>query len=85
MDMMTVYLIAALAPLAGAIVAGFFGRAIGRAGAHSVTIGGVAISAIASAVVFHDVWQGNLLQMHRLQRFTHLPTRWVGTTTSPTV
>ncbi len=60
MDMMNVYLIAALAPLAGAIVAGLFGRQIGRAGAHWVTIIGVAVSMIASAVVFRDVMQGNL-------------------------
>ena len=33
-----------LAPLLGAILAGLFGRRIGRAGAHSVTILGVATS-----------------------------------------
>ena len=33
-----------LAPLAAAIVAGLFGRVVGRAGAHTVTILGVAIS-----------------------------------------
>jgi len=60
MNMMSVYLVAALAPLAGAIVAGFFGRQIGRAGAHWVTIIGVAVSMIASAIVFRDVMQGNL-------------------------
>jgi len=60
MNMMSVYLVAALAPLAGAIVAGFFGRQIGRAGAHWVTIFGVAVSMIASAIVFRDVMQGNL-------------------------
>ena len=60
MNMMSVYLVAALAPLAGAIVAGLFGRAIGRSGAHSVTIAGVAISMLASAIVFGDVMQGNL-------------------------
>jgi NADH-quinone oxidoreductase subunit L len=60
MNMMSVYLVAALAPLAGAIIAGLFGRPIGRAGAHWVTIIGVTISMIASAVVFYDVMQGNL-------------------------
>jgi NADH-quinone oxidoreductase subunit L len=39
-----VFLTIVLAPLAAAIVAGFFGKQIGRAGAHSVTIIGVAIS-----------------------------------------
>ena len=58
--MMSVYLVAALAPLGGAIVAGLFGRLTGRAGAHRVTIAGVALSTVASAVVFYDVMQGNL-------------------------
>jgi NADH-quinone oxidoreductase subunit L len=60
MDMMTVYLVAALAPLAGAIVAGLFGRLTGRVGAHRVAIAGVALSTVASTVVFYDVMQGNL-------------------------
>jgi len=60
MNMMSVYLVAALAPLAGAIIAGLFGRAIGRAGAHWVTILGVTLSMIASAIVLRDVMQGNL-------------------------
>jgi NADH-quinone oxidoreductase subunit L len=54
-----VYLIVPLAPLAGAIVAGLFGRAIGRAGAHWVTIVGVGISFVASCAVFADVLNGN--------------------------
>jgi NADH-quinone oxidoreductase subunit L len=54
-----VYLIVPLAPLAGAIVAGLFGRLIGRAGAHWVTIVGVGISFAASCVVFVDVLNGN--------------------------
>ena len=41
---MNALLIIALAPLLGAIVAGLFGKQIGRAGAHSVTIGSVAVS-----------------------------------------
>ena len=44
-----------LAPLAGAIVAGLFGRSVGRAGAHSVTIAGVAVSTVLSLVVFNRV------------------------------
>ncbi len=42
------YLIIALAPLAGAIVAGLLGRKIGRAGAHWVTILTVGLSCILS-------------------------------------
>ena len=59
MDMQTLYLIVPLAPLFGAIAAGFFGRLIGRAGAHVVTIAGVAVSFIASVAVFQDVLAGN--------------------------
>jgi NADH-quinone oxidoreductase subunit L len=53
------YLIVAFAPLVGAIIAGLFGKQIGRKGAHTVTILGVAISFIASCVVFADVLAGN--------------------------
>jgi NADH-quinone oxidoreductase subunit L len=45
----------ALAPLAGAVIAGFFGKAIGRRGAHVVTILGVLVSFIASLVVLKAV------------------------------
>jgi len=57
--MKTLYLIVPLVPLAGAIVAGLFGRAIGRAGAHWVTILSVAVSFAASCVIFADVMAGH--------------------------
>ncbi|MFC0402099.1 NADH-quinone oxidoreductase subunit L [Paraburkholderia rhizosphaerae] len=47
-----------LASLAGSLIAGLFGKTIGRAGAHSVTILGVAISFVLSAIVFLDVQNG---------------------------
>ncbi len=47
-----------LAPLAAAIVAGLFGRVVGRAGAHTVTILGVAISFGLSAKVFWELLGG---------------------------
>ena len=47
-----------LAPLAGAVIAGFFGKAIGRAGAHSVTILGVLLSFVISVLVLQDVLAG---------------------------
>ena len=47
-----------LAPLAGSLIAGLFGKTIGRAGAHTVTILAVAISFILSAMVFLDVQNG---------------------------
>ena len=47
-----------LAPLAAATVAGLFGRVVGRAGAHTVTILGVAVSFGLSAKVFWDLLGG---------------------------
>jgi len=58
--MKTLYLLVPLAPLAGSIIAGLFGRAIGRAGAHSVTILSVLVSFLASSVILADVLQGNV-------------------------
>ncbi|MCC7200522.1 MAG: NADH-quinone oxidoreductase subunit L, partial [Gammaproteobacteria bacterium] len=46
-----IYLTIVLAPLAAAIVAGFLGRWVGRAGSHTVTILGVATSFALSAWV----------------------------------
>ena len=57
--MKTLYLLVPLAPLAGAIIAGLFGKAIGRAWSHRVTILGVLISFLVSVFVFRDVMQGN--------------------------
>jgi NADH-quinone oxidoreductase subunit L len=48
----------ALAPLAGALVAGLFGKAVGRRGAHTVTILGVLVSFIGSAMVLMQVLDG---------------------------
>ena len=48
---MTLYLLIALAPLAGCLLAGLFGNQIGRKGAHTATILGVGISAVLSAQV----------------------------------
>ncbi|OYD53170.1 NADH-quinone oxidoreductase subunit L [Thauera propionica] len=58
-DMQTLYLLVPLAPLAGAILAGLFGKTIGRAGAHIVTILGVAVALAASVVIYQDVQAGN--------------------------
>ncbi len=58
--MKSIYLTIALAPLIGAIIAGLFGKKIGRVGAHSVTIAGVGISFLLSLVAFkHIVIDGN--------------------------
>ncbi|TVT54298.1 MAG: NADH-quinone oxidoreductase subunit L [Azoarcus sp. PHD] len=58
-DMQKLYLLVPLAPLFGAIMAGLFGKAIGRAGAHIVTILGVAVALVASVVIYQDVQAGN--------------------------
>ncbi len=44
-----------LAPLVGAVVAGLFGKTVGRRGAHSITILGVLIAFILSAMVLKSV------------------------------
>lgn len=44
-----------LAPLAGAIVAGFFGKTVGRRGSHMVTILGVLVAFIISAMTLYSV------------------------------
>ena len=49
--MQAYYLAIVLAPLAAALVAGLFGKAIGRAGAHWVTILAVGLSFVLSALV----------------------------------
>ena len=53
--MQWIYLTIVLAPLLAAIIAGLFGKIIGRTGAHSVTILGVAISCALSFVVLYKI------------------------------
>src|SRR5580765_6973510 len=57
--MKSLYLLVPLAPLAGAILAGLFGQALGRVWSHRVTILGVLISFLLSVFVFIDVLKGN--------------------------
>jgi NADH-quinone oxidoreductase subunit L len=57
--MTLLYLLVPIAPLLGAIVAGFFGRAIGRVNAHRVAITGVTVALLASLVILADVLSGN--------------------------
>jgi len=53
--MQGMYLTIALAPLVAAVVAGLFGRLIGRAGAHSIAIAGVALSCALSLYVLKGI------------------------------
>ncbi|UJP06477.1 MAG: NADH-quinone oxidoreductase subunit L [Nitrosomonas sp.] len=57
--MQKLYLLVPLAPLLGSIIAGLFGRLIGREWSHRVTIGLVFVSLLASIVIFMDVLEGN--------------------------
>ena len=58
--MQKLYLLVPLAPLAGALLSGVFGWAIGRRGAHVITILGMIVCTVASGVVFYDVLHGNV-------------------------
>jgi NADH-quinone oxidoreductase subunit L len=57
--MQKLYLVVPLAPLVGAILAGLFGWAIGRRGAHIVTIAGMIVCTVCAGIVFKDVLDGN--------------------------
>ncbi|MCW5575685.1 MAG: NADH-quinone oxidoreductase subunit L [Burkholderiales bacterium] len=59
-EMQKLYLLVPLAPLAGAVIAGLFGWAIGRRAAHVVTILGMAVCLAASFLVYRDVMAGNV-------------------------
>ena len=50
-----IYLAIPLASLLGALIAGFFGKQIGRSGAHCVTIIGVAVSFVLSLIVLNGI------------------------------
>ncbi|HKR75646.1 MAG TPA: NADH-quinone oxidoreductase subunit L, partial [Rhodanobacter sp.] len=55
----SILLTIALAPLVGCLLAGFLGKQIGRAGAHSVTILGLLISCgLSFYVLYQLVWGG---------------------------
>lgn len=54
-DMKFIYLAIVLSPLLGSIIAGLFGRVIGRSGAHWITIIGVGISSILSLYAYKHI------------------------------
>src|SRR5689334_20037892 len=56
--MKALYLMIPLAPLLGAVVAGLFGRQVGRAGAHWAAILGVLVSFVCSVLVLFQVLHG---------------------------
>ncbi len=59
-EMQKLYLLVPLAPLAGALIAGLFGRVIGPTWSHRVTIALMLVCVAASVTVFMDVLQGNI-------------------------
>ena len=62
-----IHLTIVLAPLAAAIIAGLFGRQIGRAGAHWLTILGVGVSFVLSAMVLKNLyWDGGTAENYDL-------------------
>lgn len=57
--MENLYLLVPMAPLLGSIMVGLFGKQIGLAWSHRITISLVAISFVSSLIVFMDVLEGN--------------------------
>jgi len=55
-NMENIYLAIVLAPLTGSIIAGLFGKLIGRSGAHWVTITAVGISFILSLLAYYHIF-----------------------------
>src|SRR6202048_1593616 len=53
--MQPIYLTIAWAPLVAAVIAGLFGKSIGKAGAHGVTISGVGVSCVLSFYVLYRI------------------------------
>lgn len=58
--MQKLYLLAPLAPLAGALIAGFFGRLIGPTWSHRIAIALMVVCVAASVIIFLDVLKGNI-------------------------
>ena len=54
--METIYLLVVLSPLIASVIAGLFGRQIGRSGAHWITIIGVGISCILSLIAYKHIF-----------------------------
>lgn len=59
-DIQKLYLLVPLAPLLGAVLAGLFGRALGRRASHVITIAGVAVAFVLSVLIWQDVCAGHI-------------------------
>ena len=60
MDIQSYYLLVPLAPLLGAIVAGLFGKLLGRKMTHRIVIALVGLSLFSSIKIFQDVMAGHM-------------------------
>ncbi|OGS90733.1 MAG: NADH-quinone oxidoreductase subunit L [Gallionellales bacterium GWA2_60_18] len=60
MSLQSLYLLVPVAPLLGAVIVGLFGKCLGRAWSHRITIALVAVSFFASLAIFNDVLAGNV-------------------------
>ena len=60
MDIQSYYLLVPFAPLLGAIVAGLFGKLLGRKMTHRIAIALIGVSLFASIKIFQDVMAGHL-------------------------
>lgn len=58
MDKASIYFLIPLFPLIGALIAGFFGRALGKLGSHLITILGVTLACIGSFWALFDLIGG---------------------------
>ncbi|GAA0888504.1 NADH-quinone oxidoreductase subunit L [Rhodanobacter soli] len=61
----SILLIIALAPLVGCVLAGFLGKFLGRAGSHTVTILGVAVSCALSFLVLYQLTLGGAVEYNQ--------------------
>ncbi|HTH67815.1 MAG TPA: NADH-quinone oxidoreductase subunit L, partial [Rhodanobacter sp.] len=61
----SILLTIALAPLVGCVLAGFLGKFLGRAGSHSITILGVAVSCALSFYVLYQLTVGGAAEYNQ--------------------
>lgn len=61
----SILLTIALAPLIGCVLAGFLGKFLGRAGSHTITILGVAVSCALSFLVLYQLTMGGAVEYNQ--------------------
>ena len=76
MTMQQLYLVVPLVPLVASIVVGLWGNKMPRAASHWITILAVAVSFVASVVIFRDVMAGNTFNGDVYTGPTPATSRW---------